>query len=80
MTKAGKLSKEVGHVALPDAVYELVKKRFVAGTIDSAFAGKNNVGVKTEDLDRKKVVHTKNKSAEAFCNKPDFVRFSYCFG
>ena len=50
IANAGKLATEVGYVALPNAVYELVKKRLAAGTTGSAFAGKNNVGVKMEDL------------------------------
>lgn len=50
VANAGKLAKEVGYVALPDLAYELVKKRFAAGTTGSAFAGKNTVGVKMEDL------------------------------
>ncbi len=50
VANAGKLAKEVGYVALPDAAYDLVKKRFAAGTTGSAFAGKNTVGVKMEDL------------------------------
>ncbi len=50
IANAGALSKEVGYVSLPNEVYELVKKRFAAGTTGSAFAGKNTVGVKMEEL------------------------------
>ncbi len=50
VANAGKLAKEVGYVALPDAVYELVKKRLAAGTTGSVFTGKNTVGIKMEEL------------------------------
>ncbi|MES2622394.1 MAG: PstS family phosphate ABC transporter substrate-binding protein [Bacteroidota bacterium] len=50
VANAGTLSREVGYVALPNAVYELVKKRLTNGITGSAFAGKSDVGVKMEDL------------------------------
>lgn len=50
LTNAGKLSQEVGYVALPDTVYELVKKRWASKTIGTAFDRKKDVGVKMEDL------------------------------
>jgi phosphate transport system substrate-binding protein len=50
LANAGKLSTEVGYIALPDQVYEMVKKRWAAGTTGSALAGKDAVGVKLEDL------------------------------
>lgn len=50
LTNAGKLSHEVGYVALPDTVYELVKKRWASKTIGTAFDRKKDVGVKMEDL------------------------------
>lgn len=50
VANAGPLSKEVGYVALPDAVYELVNKRWTNGITGSAFVGKSDVGVKMEDF------------------------------
>jgi phosphate transport system substrate-binding protein len=50
LSNAGALAKEVGYVSLPDNVYELVKKRFAAGTTGSAFAGKSDVGIKMQDV------------------------------
>ena len=50
LANAGKLSTEVGYIALPDAVYDLVKKRWTAGTAGSVLVGKDAVGVKLEDL------------------------------
>lgn len=50
LANAGKLSTEVGYIALPDAVYGLVKKRWAAGTTGSVLTGKDAVGVKLEDL------------------------------
>ena len=50
LANAGKLSTEVGYIALPENVYDLVKKRWTAGTTGSALAGKDAVGVKLEDL------------------------------
>ena len=50
LSNAAKLSTEVGYIALPDAVYDLVKKRWAAGTTGSVLVGKDAVGVKLEDL------------------------------
>jgi phosphate transport system substrate-binding protein len=50
LANAGKLSTEVGYIALPANVYELVNKRWTAGNTGSALAGKDAVGVKLEDL------------------------------
>ena len=50
IANAAKLAEEVGYVALPGTVYELVEKRFAAGATGSVFTGKNTVGVKMEEL------------------------------
>ena len=42
---------EVGYIALPDSAYELVRKRFAAGTTGSVFGGGGSkVGVTVEEL------------------------------
>ena len=50
LKNAATLSKEVGFVPLPDAVYELALKRFQARTTGSAFKGGSQVGVTLESL------------------------------
>jgi len=51
LKNAGKLSREVGYVALPDKAYDLALKRFKKGTPGSIFGGHGSqVGVKIEDL------------------------------
>ncbi len=50
LANAAKLSTEVGYVAMPDAVYDLTKKRFATGTVGSVLLGKEGVGMKMEDL------------------------------
>lgn len=50
LSNAATLAKEVGYVALPENVYELVKKRFTSGTTGPAFAGKSDVGIKMQDV------------------------------
>lgn len=41
---------EEGFVALPDAAYDLVAKRFTEGKTGSVFAGETLIGVKMEDI------------------------------
>ena len=50
LQNGAKLATEVGYVALPDEANQLVKTRWTAGTTGSLFLGKNNVGMKMEDL------------------------------
>jgi len=51
LKNGGKLSKEVGYIALPDTAYDLVAKRYAKGVTGSIFGGKGaTVGVKIEDL------------------------------
>ena len=50
LANGAKLATEVGYVALPDAANQLVKTRWTAGTTGSLFLGKDNVGMKMEDL------------------------------
>lgn len=50
LNNAGMLSKDVGAVALPDAVYQLTMKRFADRSLGSVFLGKNTVGVNLETL------------------------------
>ncbi|MDB5282223.1 MAG: phosphate binding protein [Bacteroidota bacterium] len=50
LANGAKLAAEVGYVALPDEANQLVKQRWTAGTTGSLFVGKNNVGMKMEDL------------------------------
>jgi phosphate transport system substrate-binding protein len=50
LNNAGKLSKDVGAVALPDAVYQLTMRRFTNRSLGSVFLGKNTVGVNLETL------------------------------
>jgi len=45
LREAPALVQEVGYVALPDKVYQLGLSRFADGTVGSAFAGKDTVGV-----------------------------------
>ncbi|MBI5048633.1 MAG: PstS family phosphate ABC transporter substrate-binding protein [Deltaproteobacteria bacterium] len=51
MKEGGKLSKEVGYIALPDKAYGLALKRMEKRVIGSVFGGHGaQVGVKIEDL------------------------------
>jgi phosphate transport system substrate-binding protein len=50
LDNAAKLSTEVGYIAFPTELYDLVKKRWAAGTTGSALAGKDAVGVKIEEI------------------------------
>jgi len=50
LANAGKLSTEVGYIAFPDDVYQLVKNRYAAGTTGSILAGQDAVGAKVEEL------------------------------
>jgi phosphate transport system substrate-binding protein len=51
LDSAKALSAEVGYIALPDTAYDLVTKRFEAGTVGSVFAGAGSqVGVTVEKL------------------------------
>ncbi|MBI5286906.1 MAG: PstS family phosphate ABC transporter substrate-binding protein [Deltaproteobacteria bacterium] len=51
MKEGGKLSKEVGYIALPPKAYELALRRFEKRIVGSVFGGHGSqVGVKIEDL------------------------------
>jgi len=50
LEQAAALSEEVKYIPLPAAAYDLVKKRFEARTVGSAFAGGSQVGVTIEKL------------------------------
>ena len=50
LANGAKLATEVGYVALPDEANKLVNQRWLAGTTGSLFLGRDNVGMKMEDL------------------------------
>lgn len=50
LENAATFAEEVGYVALPQAAYDLVLKRYTDRLTGSAFMGKNTVGVKLEDM------------------------------
>jgi phosphate transport system substrate-binding protein len=50
LQQVAKLSGEVGYVPLPEQEYELVRARFASRVPGSAFAGRNTVGMRIEDL------------------------------
>ncbi|MCS7278982.1 MAG: PstS family phosphate ABC transporter substrate-binding protein [Thermodesulfobacteriaceae bacterium] len=50
---AGKISKQVGYIPLPDKAYDIVKKRFEKRVIGTVFGGEPEVGLTIEELLKK---------------------------
>uniref|UniRef100_A0A832GQE6 Phosphate-binding protein n=1 Tax=Caldimicrobium thiodismutans TaxID=1653476 RepID=A0A832GQE6_9BACT len=50
LKNAGKISKQVGYIPLPDKAYELARKRFEARKAGTVFGGEPEVGLTVEEL------------------------------
>lgn len=50
LKNAGKISKQVGYIPLPDKAYELARKRFEARKGGTVFGGEPEVGLTVEEL------------------------------
>jgi phosphate transport system substrate-binding protein len=50
LKNAGKLSREVGYIPLPDEAYTLVTKRYTDRKTGSVFSGKDTVGITIEEI------------------------------
>lgn len=54
---AGKISKQVGYIPLPDKAYELVKKRYEKREVGTVFGGEPEVGLTIEELLKREAKH-----------------------
>jgi phosphate transport system substrate-binding protein len=50
LTNATKLTKEVGYIPLSKQHYDLATKNFNAKKLGTGFGGKNEVGIRVEEL------------------------------
>jgi phosphate transport system substrate-binding protein len=50
LRNAGKLSKEVGYIPLPDSAYKVIQERYKNRKTGSAFSGKDTVGLTIEEV------------------------------
>lgn len=55
--QAGKISKQVGYIPLPDKAYELVKKRFEKRQVGTVFGGEPEVGLTIDELLKREAKH-----------------------
>ncbi len=57
LKNAGKISKQVGYIPLPDKAYELARKRFEKREKGTVFGGEPEVGLTVEELLKREAKH-----------------------